>query len=744
MNTLRIKIVWAFIFALGLGIGLSACMPVTPTSGLFAPSPALPVATSVAATTYYVRADGGSADECTGQTDAPYPGSGTDQNCAWDHPFRALPPDGAPRISGGDTLIIASGSYMMGYDAPGADNCESDYPWDCYMLPVPSGPDAANPTRILGAGWDSGCPSPPELWGTECASYVLNLTDSSNVEIACLEITDHSGCVESHSGGLACERDTYPYGDWASEGLYAEDATNVYLHDLNIHGLASTGVRAGRLTDWTVENVRIAGNGWIGWEGDIGDDSSNSGTLLFHRWTVEWNGCAETYPDGEPIGCWGQTAGGYGDGVGTGATGGDWIIEDSAFLYNTSDGLDLLYHRLGGSVTIRRTIAEGNAGNQLKANGPTLIENSIIVGNCGYFDGQPFTYDVDNCRAYGNSLALNLQPGDRVTVTNNTLTSEGDCLVEVICEGSCDGSESVRMRNNIFLGQTDFASPGEKTCFVYTENFTGDPLDADYSIIHNTKEDPCPVGSHDICQPPGLTNSSIDAFDAHLLPDSPAIDAGDPAYAPPVGLGPDMGAFEYQGYGFTLAVAPAGRAINPGGVATYTVAVRSVGGFSATVGLATASPSPSLTLQLVPTQVIPSGQAILTATDAHAGALMPGLHYDIPITGTNGVTKTTCASLIVGGARVYLPLILNGLVVTQIQSPPQIARCAVFPTDNIWNTPVDTLPVHANSDAYVATVGADEYVCPEFGSGEWPPGSGLPIGIPYVDVPGAQAMVSHV
>ena len=32
--------------------------------------------------TYYVRTDGGSADECTGQTDAAYPGSGTSQPCA--------------------------------------------------------------------------------------------------------------------------------------------------------------------------------------------------------------------------------------------------------------------------------------------------------------------------------------------------------------------------------------------------------------------------------------------------------------------------------------------------------------------------------------------------------------------------------------------------------------------------------------------------------------------------------------
>jgi hypothetical protein len=72
---------------------------------------------------------------------------------------------------------------------------------------------------------------------------------------------------------------------------------------------------------------------------------------------------------------------------------------------------------------------------------------------------------------------------------------------------------------------------------------------------------------------------------------------------------------------------------------------------------------------------------------------------------------------------------------------PQIAGCPLFPADNIWNTPVDTLPVHPRSDAYVATMGAGEHVHADFGSGEWPPGSGSPIGIPYVVVPGTQPVV---
>ena len=115
--------------------------------------------------TYYVRTDGGSASACTGLVDAAYPGSGTHQPCAWDHPFRALPPGDTPRIAGGDTLVIGAGSYRMGYGAPGADACDAGSAFDCLMPPIPSGPDPAHRTRILGAGWNTGCAAPPQLWG---------------------------------------------------------------------------------------------------------------------------------------------------------------------------------------------------------------------------------------------------------------------------------------------------------------------------------------------------------------------------------------------------------------------------------------------------------------------------------------------------------------------------------------------------------------------------------------------------
>jgi hypothetical protein len=444
----------------------------------------------------------------------------------------------------------------MGYGAPGAEGCQAEYPWDCSLPPLPSGSDPAHPTRLLGWGWDSGCPSPPELWGAERAARVLDLTGASNVDLACLEITDHSACVEDHTGGLGCERESYPYGEWAAVGLYAEDSTNVHLSHLDIHGFAVAGVRAGRLTDWTVEDVRIAGNGWVGWEGDIEGDDANSGTLTFRRWSVVWNGCGESYPGGEPVGCWGQSAGGYGDGVGTGATGGDWLIEDSAFLHNTSDGLDLLYHTLGGSVTIKRTHAEDNAGDQIKTAGPTHVANVVAVSNCGFFDGQPFTHHVDPCRAGGSALAFTLHPGDQVTVVNATVTGEGDCLIIAECaEGdSCDGPESILLRNDILQGHPEFGGGGDTTCLAWTD-LPDDLFAIDHVLITGLKGTPEPCPPDSLCNvSSGLVHAGLDTFDPHLAAGSPAIDAGTIAGAPgddfdghPRDAQPDLGAFERRG-----------------------------------------------------------------------------------------------------------------------------------------------------------------------------------------------------
>jgi hypothetical protein len=63
------------------------------------------------------------------------------------------------------------------------------------------------------------------------------------------------------------------------------------------------------------------------------------------------------------------------------------------------------------------------------------------------------------------------------------------------------------------------------------------------------------------------------------------------------------------------------------------------------------------------------------------------------------------------------------------------AGCSLFPADNIWNTPINTLPLDAYSNAYVASIGSTTGLHPDFGSGLY---DGRPIGIPFVSVPKTQ------
>ncbi len=80
----------------------------------------------------------------------------------------------------------------------------------------------------------------------------------------------------------------------------------------------------------------------------------------------------------------------------------------------------------------------------------------------------------------------------------------------------------------------------------------------------------------------------------------------------------------------------------------------------------------------------------------------------------------------VSGLFLLLPLPL-------LFAGPVLAACPMFPTDNVWNTPIASLPVDSRSDAYVASIGSTTGLHPDFGSGTW---DGGPIGIPYNTVSG--------
>ena len=84
-------------------------------------------------------------------------------------------------------------------------------------------------------------------------------------------------------------------------------------------------------------------------------------------------------------------------------------------------------------------------------------------------------------------------------------------------------------------------------------------------------------------------------------------------------------------------------------------------------------------------------------------------------------------------------------VSTVAAAPPTLDGCQIFPTNNIFNTPIDGLPVHPLSATYIAnTGGTNETLFPDFGSGVWPPGSDGIIGIPFITVDDTQSDIPIV
>jgi hypothetical protein len=83
------------------------------------------------------------------------------------------------------------------------------------------------------------------------------------------------------------------------------------------------------------------------------------------------------------------------------------------------------------------------------------------------------------------------------------------------------------------------------------------------------------------------------------------------------------------------------------------------------------------------------------------------------------------------GRAILAGIVVGGVACAQA---PTIGSCPVLPVNNIWNMPVDQLPVSSNSATYVNTIGLGTTLHPDFGTVY----DGAPNGIPYVTVPGTQ------
>lgn len=97
----------------------------------------------------------------------------------------------------------------------------------------------------------------------------------------------------------------------------------------------------------------------------------------------------------------------------------------------------------------------------------------------------------------------------------------------------------------------------------------------------------------------------------------------------------------------------------------------------------------------------------------------------------------TVAAVLLGTTLGVVPITARAAHTDQPPGP-EIVGCPVLPTDDIWNTPVDTLPVDPSSSDYITSIGPDVGLHADFGAGLY---EGAPIGIPYTVVAGDQAPV---
>lgn len=483
--------------------------------------------------TYYVRASGGTNTQCIGTTDADYDGSGTGEACAFNHPEWWMPmaadsTENENTINAAnDTLVIVNGSYRMGckdatdcVDASFNSNtgaCNTSASYDCDPRPV------ANNVTIIGCS-TSGCgctygwggqvtctTTRPELWGAGNVKEVIDVSGSSGVTIKDIEITDRENCnlFTVHTCRNAGDLND-PSKLSAQWGINAGNATNLTLTGVNIHGVGYECMRVNNVNGLTLtgSNLDYCVTGMNNDTTGSCTTCGLSGTITIDKSSANRNGCIEDWQnDGTTLTdkCCSQSQScSSADAIGFNNTGGTWVITDSDMSYNTADGPDLLYLNRGsysgGSLTVKRSRFEGNAGNSIKGPNAMYVEDSFLLANCGYFANQTFTtYDkaqaarsgtscdndavcesnenslncqwvdgdsdgvvdpgegdcpqFDHCRSNtGSPLAIEFKSGDSDTPEfyNNTISSNGD--ITILTSGTCTAGIDIIAQGNIFLG----------------------------------------------------------------------------------------------------------------------------------------------------------------------------------------------------------------------------------------------------------------------------------------------------
>ena len=469
-------------------------------SGLAVPTP----------TIWYVRKDGGARKTCDGKADAAPVGTKSNQHCAFgDYRFLYDDQSGKPLkwvMAGGDKVILKDGPWRVGFNQGASSNDVWGRtglgPQASEAPPIPAG-TAAMHTQIFGENFAS-CSSTnkTQLFGGFGLYHVLSLAATSFVDVECIELTRHSQCIQHGDPAVpgGCSRD-FPFDDYAVEGVVTDQGTHdVLMQDMWIHGFPDRGVLGAIGGSVTCLRCDIAYNGMAGWDFDdgtgqdgtshpFGTPSINNATWNFLYSTIEYSGCNQAYPGTGALSCYGQSNGGYGDGMGAPpGTALNINFDHSVSRYNVQDGLDPGHIDTGSStLSITNSAFYGNGGGQLKWGynfASATITGNTFIGNClrmaAPLADNAAAYNAhlgDFCRA-GSTLSWNYRDGQTVNFSSNTIASYGPLLFTLGCStpGGCPNAHTT-FQKNVILGYDNPATynlggSGGGPSFLYCQDNT--------------------------------------------------------------------------------------------------------------------------------------------------------------------------------------------------------------------------------------------------------------------------------
>ncbi len=371
-------------------------------------------------------------------------------------------------MSGGDTLIL-SNIYPAGQTAwrfagragPNSGDLFNGYagvsggdPYTDYNINFPAGTSSAH-TRILGANYAScGAGQKTAIFGGFGTLAVINLQQTSYVDVQCLDITDHSSCIKNGNAGLpsVCSNNP-PITDYANSGIMtvtnassagSQLPSNIVLEDLDIHGFPHSGIAGAIGGAFELTRVTSNYNGFAGWDFDFGTAGNGypnnpAATINAQYVTMDWNGCNEEYPivDQIPVTyCYSIINQGFGDAwSGQDSDLASMICNHCEMAYNVKDAF-FGPHTAIANVTITNSAAYNNGGQTWKANlgssGRWLMQNTLTNDNCRRLSqpitGAPSTFNTyingaDYCRADGAALAVVWPATGSFELDNNTFVS---------------------------------------------------------------------------------------------------------------------------------------------------------------------------------------------------------------------------------------------------------------------------------------------------------------------------------